>query len=146
MVAGDFAHGDVAESALGGKEAGVAVEDAAHVFVGGDEALHEDVGLAFGHTLHGHGHAFGVAFAVDEGEERGVDAQVGAEAACLVLGAEENGGDEPGADGVVDGGEGVGVAGVGHGQAFAAAGDGLVKNLLKFGYHGSVFFAEQGAF
>ena len=70
FAAGHLYNRHVAQSAFGRKKAGFLIEDATHVFVGGDKAFHEHVGAAGGDKRHCELHTTHIAFLIDNGKCR----------------------------------------------------------------------------
>ena len=73
-IVGVFNHADVAEHALGREESGLLVEDGTEEFVGGAEALHEDVAFTVMNDLHSLGYSLELYGIVDNLEFGGVNA------------------------------------------------------------------------
>ena len=79
VVAGHLDDRYVAQHAFRGKQSCFLVENAAHVFVGRDQSLHQHVGIAGDNGRNGLLHAFDVAGFIDDVECLDVDVVLGAD-------------------------------------------------------------------
>ena len=130
-----FENGHVAQHALGREETRILVQDAAHVFVGRDESLHQDVGVARHDGRDGQPHAVDVALFIHDLEDRTVDPLGPADLFDDLFVAVEGRFDQSLIICVVDGAERVGILAVGDGQPFAALFLGLLDDLREFCNH-----------
>ena len=93
------------------------VQDGLQVIGGGDQPLHQDLGLAVDDQAHGLVAAFLFVGLVDDLEQIRVDLQLGAEVADDLFVADHDGVDDLFLDGALDRQDGVLVLAVGHGHA-----------------------------
>ena len=130
----------MAQHPFGRKQAGVLVEDAAHVLVGRNEALHQHVGVPRDHGGHRHPDAVYVHALIDDLEGVDIDVFLAADLfddAALTV---ERRLDEPLAVGFIDGLKSMRILAVGHGQPFFAPLSRLLDDFGKVLDHGIVDF------
>ena len=131
VVAGHLDDRHVAQHALRGEQSGFLIEDAAHVFVGRDQSLHQHVGVACHDGGHGLLHAFHVAGLVDDVECLDVDVVFGAYLLDDFLLTEQRGLHDTFLVGFVDGFQRMRILAVGYGQPFFTPFSRLVDDFCK---------------
>ena len=137
MVGGNFHDGHVGQHVvfLAGHEAVFLVEDGAHVLVGGEEALHEEVAFAFVDEFHCQGAGLVVVGFLDHFELVGVDAFLGADFLHGVDVAHEGSLDDTAVDSGADGGDGVAIVCIGSHETFFTFGFDQLEEVVKFRNH-----------
>ena len=110
----------MAQHTLGREEARILVEDAAHVLVGRYQTLHQHVGTAVDHSLHGEVDTCHIARLVDDAEDIDVDLQLAAGLLDRGLVAKERRLDQTVLPCVVDSLDRVRILTVGYGETLAS--------------------------
>ena len=142
MVGGHLHDGHVRQHVvlLAGHEAALLVEDGAHVLVGREQALHQEVALALVDELHGHGAGLGVVGLLDHLELVGVDALSGADLLHGLDVTHEGGLHDTAVDSGAHSGDGVGVIGISCHHSFLSFCFDQLKQVVKFCNHLAVGF------
>ena len=131
MVAGHLDDRYVAQHAFRGKQSCFLVENAAHVFVGRDQSLHQHVGIAGDDGRNGLLHALDVAGFIDDVECLDVDVVLGADLLDNAFFAEKRRLHEALLVGFVDSFQRMRILTVCHGQPFFTSFSRLLDDFSK---------------